>query len=87
MTEKSSLHPRNIHHNSYDFQELIVSVPELKHYVFKNDYDTLTINFSLPKAVKLLNKALLLKAYFPQRIKLILSCVPRLLAILFASFL
>ena len=63
MTEKSSLHPRNIHRNSYDFEELIVSVPELKHYVFKNDYDTLTINFSLPQAVKLLNKALLLKYY------------------------
>ena len=63
MTEKSSLHPRNIHRNSYDFEELIVSVPELKHYVFKNDYDTLTINFSIPKAVRLLNKALLLKYY------------------------
>ncbi|KFC22423.1 23S rRNA (adenine(1618)-N(6))-methyltransferase RlmF [Chryseobacterium sp. FH1] len=63
MTDKSSLHPRNLHRNSYDFEELIVSVPELKHYVFKNDYDTLTINFSLPQAVKLLNKALLLKYY------------------------
>lgn len=63
MIEKSSLHPRNIHRNSYDFEELIASVPELKHYVFKNDYDTLTINFSLPQAVKLLNKALLLKYY------------------------
>ena len=63
MSEKSSLHPRNLHRNSYDFEELIVSVPELKHYVFKNDYDTLTINFSIPKAVRLLNKALLLKYY------------------------
>ncbi len=63
MTEKSSLHPRNIHRNSYNFDELITVVPELKHYVFRNDYDTLTINFSLPKAVKLLNEALLLKYY------------------------
>lgn len=63
MSEKSSLHPRNLHRNSYDFEELISAVPELKHYVFKNDYDTLTINFSLPQAVKLLNKALLLKYY------------------------
>lgn len=63
MTEKSSLHPRNLHRNSYDFEELISVVPELKHYVFKNDYDTLTINFSIPKAVRLLNKALLLKYY------------------------
>ncbi|MFY1046606.1 23S rRNA (adenine(1618)-N(6))-methyltransferase RlmF [Chryseobacterium sp. GP-SGM7] len=63
MTEKSTLHPRNLHRNSYDFNSLISCVPELKHYVFKNDYDTLTINFSLPQAVKLLNKALLLKYY------------------------
>lgn len=63
MTEKSSLHPRNLHRNSYDFEELINSVPELKHYVFKNDYGTLTINFSIPKAVRLLNKALLFKYY------------------------
>lgn len=60
MTGKSSLHPRNLHRNSYDFELLISAVPELKHYVFKNDYDTLTINFSIPKAVRLLNKALLL---------------------------
>ena len=63
MTEKSSLHPRNLHRNSYDFELLISAVPELKHYVFKNDYDTLTINFSIPKAVRLLNKALLLQYY------------------------
>jgi len=63
MSEKSSLHPRNIHRSSYDFEALISAVPELKHYVFKNDYDTLTINFSIPKAVRLLNKALLLKYY------------------------
>lgn len=62
-SEKSTLHPRNLHRNSYDFDSLISCVPELKHYVFKNDYETLTINFSLPQAVKLLNKALLLKYY------------------------
>ncbi|MCX8524390.1 23S rRNA (adenine(1618)-N(6))-methyltransferase RlmF [Chryseobacterium formosus] len=62
-SQKSTLHPRNLHRNSYDFDSLISCVPELKHYVFKNDYDTLTINFSLPQAVKLLNKALLLKYY------------------------
>lgn len=63
MSEKSSLHPRNLHRNSYDFEELISVVSELKDYVFKNDYDTLTINFNIPKAVRLLNKALLLKYY------------------------
>lgn len=63
MSEKSSLHPRNLHRNSYDFEALISVLPELKHYVFKNDYNSLTINFSIPKAVRLLNKALLLKYY------------------------
>ncbi|MCD1116838.1 23S rRNA (adenine(1618)-N(6))-methyltransferase RlmF [Chryseobacterium turcicum] len=59
MTEKSTLHPRNLHRNPYDFDLLVSCVPELKHYVFTNSYGTPTINFSIPKAVKLLNKALL----------------------------
>lgn len=63
MTEKSNLHPRNLHRNPYDFDQLISCVPELKHYVFTNSYQTLTINFSIPKAVKLLNKALLQHFY------------------------
>ncbi|KQT18409.1 23S rRNA methyltransferase [Chryseobacterium sp. Leaf404] len=58
-TEKSGLHTRNLHRNSYNFDELVSCVPELKHYVFKNSYGNLTINFSIPKAVKFLNKALL----------------------------
>lgn len=61
--EKSTLHPRNLHRNSYDFELLISCVPELKHYVFINSYGTSTINFSIPKAVKLLNKALLQHFY------------------------
>lgn len=61
--EKSGLHTRNRHKNPYDFEQLISCVPELKHYVFKNTYGNLTINFSIPKAVKLLNKALLQHFY------------------------
>lgn len=61
--EKSSLHTRNLHRDPYDFDRLISCVPELKPYVFINSYQTATINFSLPKAVKLLNKALLLSFY------------------------
>lgn len=57
--EKSNLHPRNSHRNPYDFEQLIACVPDLKHYVFTNAYGNVTINFSIPKAVKLLNKALL----------------------------
>lgn len=61
--EKSGLHTRNLHRNPYDFEQLISCVPELKHYVFTNSYGNLTINFSIPKAVKLLNKALLQHFY------------------------
>ena len=63
MSEKLNLHPRNLHKNPYDFEQLISCVPELKHYVFTNAYGNLTINFSIPKAVKLLNKALLQHFY------------------------
>ncbi|WP_326982925.1 23S rRNA (adenine(1618)-N(6))-methyltransferase RlmF [Chryseobacterium sp. MYb264] len=62
-TEKSSLHARNLHRDPYDFDLLISCVPELKQYVFENKYGTNTINFSIPKAVKLLNKALLQHFY------------------------
>lgn len=65
-TEKLSLHARNLHRNPYDFDQLISCVPELKQFVFLNAYQTVTINFSLPKAVKLLNKALLLHFYAVQ---------------------
>ncbi|SEN06543.1 23S rRNA (adenine1618-N6)-methyltransferase [Chryseobacterium taichungense] len=61
--EKSSLHTRNLHRDPYDFDRLISCVPELKQYVFINSYQTVTINFSIPKAVKLLNKALLESFY------------------------
>ncbi len=64
--EKSSLHTRNLHRNPYDFDRLVSCVPELKHYVFENAYGTITINFSIPKAVKLLNKALLQHFYHIQ---------------------
>jgi len=62
-TEKLSLHARNLHRDPYDFDKLISCVPELKQYVFINAYQTVTINFSIPKAVKLLNKALLSHFY------------------------
>lgn len=61
--EKSSLHARNLHRDPYHFDQLISCVPELKYYVFVNSYQTATINFSIPEAVKLLNKALLQHFY------------------------
>ena len=56
------MHPDNVHNGSYDFPKLLAAYPMLKEYVFTNEYDTQTIKFSNPKAVKALNTALL-KAY------------------------
>jgi len=58
-TEKNQLHPRNSHRSGYDFDGLVVACPELKPFVFTNQYETQTIDFSNTEAVKLLNKALL----------------------------
>jgi 23S rRNA (adenine1618-N6)-methyltransferase len=62
-TVKASLHPRNKHKGRYDFAELIVSCPELKKFVALNKYDTESIDFFNPEAVKTLNKALLINQY------------------------
>ncbi|WP_125721552.1 23S rRNA (adenine(1618)-N(6))-methyltransferase RlmF [Flavobacterium ustbae] len=61
--EKSNLHPRNLHRSRYDFGLLISNCPELKQYVSINKYEIETIDFSDPRAVKVLNKALL-KTYY-----------------------
>ncbi len=53
------LHPKNRFNKGYNFDDLIAKNPNLKAFVFKNKYDDLTIDFSDPKAVKELNKALL----------------------------
>lgn len=58
-TEKTSLHPRNPHRFRYDFKQLIQNCPELENFVFTNEHQIETINFSDPEAVKTLNKALL----------------------------
>jgi len=60
---KSNLHPNNQHQGRYDFKTLIASCPALKPFVFVNEYDSETINFFDPEAVKMLNKALL-KHYY-----------------------
>ncbi len=62
-TEKVNLHPRNTHRFGYDFEKLIQYCPELNDFVFTNQYETQTIDFSNPEAVKLLNKALLISEY------------------------
>ncbi|PQJ78897.1 23S rRNA (adenine(1618)-N(6))-methyltransferase RlmF [Polaribacter porphyrae] len=53
------LHLKNKFNKSYDFDLLIKVNPSLKTFVFINKYKSKSIDFSDPKAVKELNKALL----------------------------
>ncbi len=57
------LHKHNKHSEGYNFEALITKKPALEAYVFQNSFGNLTINFADPKAVKLLNTALL-KHYY-----------------------
>ena len=57
--DKESLHSRNQHRSRYDFQQLINNCQELAPFVFLNEYEHESIDFSNPKAVKVLNRALL----------------------------
>ncbi|EGV45059.1 23S rRNA (adenine(1618)-N(6))-methyltransferase RlmF [Bizionia argentinensis JUB59] len=57
------MHPNNIHNKSYNFDRLIISNPDLKTFVFRNEYGTKTIDFAQAEAVFQLNKALLLSDY------------------------
>lgn len=61
--EKSQLHPRNKHRERYNFKELTQSCPDLGSFVKLNPYQEESINFSNPKAVLMLNKALLKHFY------------------------
>jgi 23S rRNA (adenine1618-N6)-methyltransferase len=60
---KHQLHPRNKHKYRYNFPELIVTLPELSGFVSLNPFGELSIDFKIPKAVKMLNKALLKHFY------------------------
>lgn len=67
ITEKKNLHPRNPHRFGYDFEQLTASNPELEKFIqinkYKSETKEKTIDFSNPKAVKALNKALLMTNY------------------------
>ncbi|MBN2893379.1 MAG: 23S rRNA (adenine(1618)-N(6))-methyltransferase RlmF [Bacteroidales bacterium] len=63
LSNKEKLHPRNKHKGSYDFKQLTESCPELAQFVSLNVYKNESIDFSNPKAVKTLNKALLKHFY------------------------
>ena len=60
---KSKIHPKNRHRESYDFDALTATSPELKEYVKVNEHGTKSIHFFNPNAVKSLNKALLMHFY------------------------
>ena len=63
ITEKTNLHPRNLHKFRYDFELLSKNYPKLQAFVGTNEYQIETIDFSNPEAVKSLNTALLLTYY------------------------
>ncbi len=62
-SEKTNLHPRNLHRSRYDFELLISNCPELKKHIATNIHGIETIDFSKPDSVKTLNKALLQTYY------------------------
>lgn len=57
------MHPSNPHINGYDMQALAQAVPELEAVLQVSKHGRTTIDFSNPRAVKLLNKALLVHHY------------------------
>ena len=61
--KSKGLHPNNKHSQHYNFDVLCIDSPSLKEFVFTNKFDTKTIDFANPKAVKSLNTALL-KTYY-----------------------
>jgi len=61
--EKPKMHPRNKHRERYDLKQLVITCPELGQFVTVNIHDAETIDFADPKAVKLLNLALLRQHY------------------------
>jgi len=60
---KKTLHPRNVHQGTYDFDALCKSLPALSEFVFTNPYGNLSIDFSNAKGVLALNQALLKQFY------------------------
>jgi 23S rRNA (adenine1618-N6)-methyltransferase len=60
---KSNLHPRNVHRNGYDFEFLVKKVPSLEGHLFVNEFETVTLDFSVPSSIRALNGALLSAHY------------------------
>lgn len=62
-TRPPPVHPNNRYHSPHDFPALAKVVPALADYFLKAPDGHLTLNFAEPDAVRLLNKALLLRDY------------------------
>lgn len=63
MAVKHMLHPRNQHREGYDFERLIAKSPELAAFTTRNPLGRTTVDFTDAKAVRMLNRALLLTHY------------------------
>ncbi len=61
--EKTSLHPANRNRKPYDLEKLKSDFPTVSQYISTNKYGNESIDYSDPKAVKVLNQALL-KSYY-----------------------
>lgn len=59
----NNLHKSSLHNKKYDFNSLVKTHQALNPHVFVNEYQTQTIDFSNPEAVKALNTALLATHY------------------------
>ena len=63
MAVQQRLHPRNQHREGYDFDLLLARTPELAAFTTQNPLGQKTIDFADPKAVIMLNRALLRAHY------------------------
>jgi 23S rRNA (adenine1618-N6)-methyltransferase len=63
MTKEKAFHPRSIHNDKYNFDELVAAHPELAPFLQKNKYDDMAVDFSDANAVLTLNQALLSHHY------------------------
>ena len=57
------MHPKNQHQGRYDFDQLVKATPELAQYLKPSTRDDLTLDFSEPLAILMLNQALLKHFY------------------------
>lgn len=62
VPEKAGLHPRNRHRGRYDFGALVKACPELGPFVVEGPHGP-TVDFADPRAVRLLNRAILCATY------------------------